>query len=155
MILANKDINVVTKDVSYTKISEGVESIVQGAFDEFGVYHAYLHDYCFACKLLNLFTDYSGNDFDEVLEIYESDEWKYLYEECGSRAEKLLIYSIEEIEDRRLPMAQFNELAVSINKIAKKIGKAADGIDFKKIMKFVDNLDVDSINKVAKLIGGK
>lgn len=156
MITLNEVI-VLKNKVSFEEISENVDMIVDGAFDEDGKYHKYLLDYCYACSILRLFTDYSGDfDFNEVMDMYaDSTAWGMMEEKCGNGPSQIVHYVNEDIDYLTQPMASVNMVAKSIQDLVKNVNKRVDAIDVKKVVEFIEKLDVDSINKFSALLGGR
>ena len=152
-----KDVNVVKSEIGFESIVEHVDAIVTGSFDKNGKYHEYLKDYCYACTILKLFTDYNGEyDFNEVMTMLMDDiEWGLMESNCGDAPEIIACYVEKEIDYLTRPMASADEAMISIKKLIDAIAKKVDSIDTGKIMSFIENLDVEAVNKFSKLLGGE
>lgn len=154
MITLN-EVNVINAKIGFEEIIENVDKIVEGSFDENGRHHSYLTDYCYASTVLKLFTDYNGDyDFNEVMEMYSDKiNWDLMESKCGNGVYCLCRYVFEEIDYLTQPMASVDELVRSIKKVVDKVDKLTDSIDTEKVMNFIENLDVDAVNKFSNLIG--
>lgn len=151
------NVKVVNKEVDFNAIVAHVEKIAEASFSN-GIYHAYLRDFAIACTVLKLFTDYSGKyDFNEVMHFYISDKWDSLVKEIGGNIVDAIEYYVEEeIYKEKNTFAELNGVCKAVQTFVGNLNNLlVNEIDASKIMNFVQNLDVDAVNKFAKLIGGE
>lgn len=150
------DIKVVTTEFDYNMLPVYVDAIVDGAYDSDGKYHEYLYDYSIASFILKLFTNYNGEyDFDEVMGIFHSEEeWIRIYSECLNCYYAICKYSKKEIDERNKPMATVNDLIKDVSAFVNELTDVLNTFKDEKLKDFIENLDVDAVNKFSKLLGG-
>lgn len=148
-------IQVVNEKFDYSLVPEYVDMIVEGSFDTDGTFHKYLFDYCIAVVILDKFTDYSGDiSFNEIIQIYNSKQWDEIVKKIGENV-YCYIYQCAyvEISDKKSTSHKVNEVIRKFGLLVETINNTVEQFNNNKVKDFIDNLDVDAVNKFAKIIG--
>ena len=138
--------NIVDRELDMSKLIEGANLIVRNSFGRSGKYHKYLQDYAETYVFLQLFTDYeiqSNNDdpqqlevdlINEVLAVFYSDEWQNdILPNLSYQADVIRKYVASEIDMKTRPLANFDNVLVSLNEVLVKLSEMVSDIDPEKL----------------------
>ena len=149
------EIQVTNQKVNYSALADMVEFAVEKSFNKNGVYHKYLQDYAETLVLLAVMTNYRTNDeeksisdqYDEVMEIANSSEWKnMIVPQFGDFYNLFTEYVDNEIENRMRPLAKMDEVLESTKRVLDLIYNVASQLD----MDAIKNFDFDGLANALK-----
>lgn len=104
------EIKFVDNTVTYSKMINYVEFVVNNSFDSKGRFHQYNYDYAMAVALIAMYTNYDAAvDFDEVMEFTHTSEWYKIVEQIGKKYNTFKYYVDCDIEFATKPFAFANE----------------------------------------------
>ena len=124
----------VDNTITYNRMVNYINFVVNNSFDEDGRYHQYKFDYALSIALIAMYTDYTeAVDFDEVMEFIHTTEWYELVGQMGKKYETFKYYVDCEIENMTKPFAFMNETVILARDILTKIKQFISVIDVDKL----------------------
>lgn len=123
--------------VSYNKMVNYINFVVDNSFDENGKYHQYKYDYVLAVALIAMYTDYTDNaEFDEVMEFIHTDVWYSIVKQMGHKYEIFKHYTDCEIENATRPFAFANETLSLVKNTLVQFNQFLSAIDVEKLKNY-------------------
>ena len=120
----------VDNTITYNRMVNYINFVVNNSFDENGRYHQYKFD----VALIAMYTDYTeAVDFDEVMEFIRTSEWYELVGQMGKKYETFKYYVDCEIENTTKPFAFMNETVILARDILTKIKQFISVVNVDKL----------------------
>lgn len=124
----------VDNTITYNRMVNYINFVVNNSFDENGRYHQYKFDYALSVALIAMYTDYTeAVDFDEVMEFIHTPEWYELVGQMGKKYETFKYYVDCEIENTTKPFAFMNETILLAKNVLEQINQFVSVIDKDKL----------------------
>lgn len=152
------EIKVIKKNIEFMDLINLVNFIVSNSFSEdSGEYHEYLRDAYETLGILVSFTNYQIGDQDmklsdlmnELFEIRTNDKWE---NEILSELDEIYYYIDEyvtsEIHNRMRPLANFDTVLNSANRVMKQFSDIAGAIDLNALAQFDYSKLVAAVNAI-------
>ena len=124
----------VDNTITYNRMVNYINFVVNNSFDENSRYHQYKFDYALSVALIAMYTDYTeAVDFDEVMEFIRTSEWYELVGQMGKKYETFKYYVDCEIENTTKPFAFMNETVILARDILTKIKQFISVVNVDKL----------------------